>query len=252
MLASKPIRGTCRSAQRVLVASLLVLVGTIVLAISWPGSLAAHTELESSQPSDGDLVSQSISQISLTFSRPVEPVSNGMIAFDERGVEHEPVAVDSVDGKTWTMSYEAPLPNGRYEVYWRVTSADGHFIEGAFAFTVAVQEPGSAVSPSPSLQETQDGRTTETLVKPAETGVSASPRATPTHTTPEMETPSSQPTTPPTASTPGVTSGNDDTRPAPSPTAAPAETAVEGRTPPSLFSFRTASKLGGHGISAHR
>ncbi|MYH72437.1 MAG: hypothetical protein F4153_07665 [Acidimicrobiia bacterium] len=238
LLASKPIRGTCRSAQRVLVASLLVLVGTIVLAISWPGSLAAHTELESSQPSDGDLVSQSISQISLTFSRPVEPVSNGMIAFDERGIEHEPVAVDSVDGKTWTMSYEAPLPDGRYEVYWRVTSADGHFIEGAFAFTVAVQEPGSAVSPSPSLQETQDGKTTEPLVDPAETGVSAtgSVTPTPTYSAPEREVPSTQPTTPPAASTPSVTSGNDGTRPAPSPTAVPAETAVEGRTPPSLLS----------------
>lgn len=237
MLASKPIRGTSRFAQWVLVASLLVVVGTIVLAISWPESLAAHTELESSQPSDGDFVSQSISQISLTFSRPVEPVSNGMIAFDERGVEHQPVAVDSVDGKTWTMSYEAPLPDGRYEVYWRVTSADGHFIEGAFAFTVAVQEPRSAVSPSPSLQETQDGKTTEPLVNPTETGVSAtrSVTPTPTYSTPEMESPSTQPTTT-AASTPGATSGNDGTRPAPSPTAAPAETAVEGRTPPSLLS----------------
>ena len=236
LLASKPIRGTFRSAQRALAASLLVLVGTIVLAVSWPESVAAHTELESSQPSDGDLVSQSISQISLTFSRPVEPVSNGMTAFDERGVEHEPVAVDSVDGKTWTMSYEAPLPDGRYEVYWRVASADGHFIEGAFAFTVAVQEPEPTVSPSPSLQETQDGKISESLVNPDEPGVSASPRVTPTHAAPEMENPPTQPTTPPAASTPSVTSGNDGTRPASSPTAAPAETAVEGRTPPSSFS----------------
>lgn len=237
MLASNFIRRTFCSAQRVLVASLLVLVGTIALAISWPESLAAHTELESSQPSDGDAVSQSISQISLTFSRPVEPVSNGMIVFDERGVEHEPVAVDSVDGKTWTMSYEEPLPDGRYEVYWRVTSADGHFIEGAFAFTVAVQEPEPAVSPSPRLQERQEGKTAEPLVNPAESGASASPRVTPTHTTPEMKVPLAQPTTPPAAPTPGVTSGNDDTPPAPSSTAAPAETAVEGRTPPSSFSF---------------
>ena len=239
MLASKPIRGTSRLVQRVLVASLLVLVGTIVLAVSWPESLAAHTELESSQPSDGDLVSQSISQISLTFSSPVEPVSNGMIIFDERGVEHEPVAVDSVDGKTWTMSYEAPLPDGRYEVYWRVASADGHFIEGAFAFTVAVQEPGSAVSPSPSLQETQDGKITEPLVNPTETGASATRRVTPTptHTTPEMEMPSTQPTTPPAAPTPGAASGSDDTPPAPSPTAVPAETAPEGTAAPSSYSF---------------
>jgi len=214
-----------------------VLVGTIILAISWPESLAAHTELESSQPSDGDLVSQSISQISLTFTRPVEPVSDGMIAFDQRGFEHEPVAVDSVDGKTWTLSYEAPLPDGRYEVYWRVATADGHFIEGAFAFMVAVQEPESAVSSPPILRETQDGETTGPLVNPAESGASTSPRVTPTYSASEMEIPSTQPATPPAASTPSVISGNDEMPPAPSPTAAPAETASEGPAASSSFSF---------------
>ena len=132
-------------------------MGGMVLAIAWPAPAAAHTELESSQPSDGDFVRQPISQISLTFTRAVEPVSHGMIAFDERGVEHEPVAVDSVDGQTWIMRYEAPLPNGRFEVHWRVVAADGHILEGAFAFTVAVAEPGPLPTAAPAETASEGG-----------------------------------------------------------------------------------------------
>ena len=51
------------------------------------------------------------------------------------------------------MRYEAPLPDGRFEVYWRVAAADGHILEGAFAFTVAAQEPEPTASfvPSPTV-----------------------------------------------------------------------------------------------------
>ena len=125
-------------------------MGSVVLTIAWPEPTAAHTELEFSQPSDGEIVSQPISQISLTFTRPVEMASDGMIAVDVRGVEHEPIAIDSVDGRTWVMRYEAPLPDGQFEVYWRFAAADGHIIEGAFAFTVAIPELDPTASPSPT------------------------------------------------------------------------------------------------------
>lgn len=180
-------------------------MGSMVLAIAWPGSVAAHTEFESSQPSHGDIVHQPISQISLTFTQPIEPVSDGMVVYDERGVEHEPVAVDSVDGQTWVVRYEAPLPNGRFEVYWRVTAADGHILEGAFAFTVAVQEPEPAVSTPPVTSPTATSNS-----------IAASP---------------------PDTTTPGAALGVDATPPVPSPTAAPAETASEDPGPSSSFSF---------------
>ena len=48
------------------------------------------------------------------------------------------------------MGYEAPLPDGRIEVYWRAVAADGHVLEGTFAFTVLPAESGPAIAPSPS------------------------------------------------------------------------------------------------------
>lgn len=194
-------------------------MGSVVAAIAWPGAVAAHTELESSQPSDGEIVDQPISQILLTFTRQVEPVSGGMVAFDERGVEQEPVAVDSVDGQTWTMRYEAPLPDGRIEVYWRVKAADGHILEGAFAFTVAVQEPEPTASTPPAA--TRSATSTPGASPPATSIPGASPPA----------------TSPPTTSTPGATPGVDATPSVPSPTAVPAETASEGPGTSSSFSF---------------
>ena len=120
-----------------------MLIGSTASIATWSAPVAAHTELESSNPPDGDTVVEPVSQISLTFSRPVGPVSGGFIAFDEQGIELTPATVESTDGQTWLMRYEAPLPSGRIEVFWRVTAADGHFLEGTFAFTVlrAESEP---------------------------------------------------------------------------------------------------------------
>ena len=200
-------------------------MGGMVLAIAWPAPAAAHTELESSQPSDGDFVRQPISQISLTFTRAVEPVSHGMIAFDERGVEHEPVAVDSVDGQTWIMRYPAPLPNGRFEVYWRVVAADGHILEGAFAFTVAVGEPGAVESAAPHDMPPPKDTTSEIEAHPAQPSTSTPGATSDAH--------AAQPST----STPGATSEAHAAPPGPLPTAAPAETASDGGAPSSSFSF---------------
>ena len=160
-----------------MIALFVVLMGSIVLAIAWAEPIAAHTELESSKPSDGEIVGEPISQISLTFTRPVEPASDGMTAFDVGGIEHEPVAIDSVDGQTWIMRYEAPLPDGRFEVYWRVVSADGHIIEGAFAFTVAIPELEPTVSPSPGASSDVDTTrpVPSSTAAPAEPTVSEGP-----------------------------------------------------------------------------
>ncbi len=127
-----------------------MLIGSTASIATWSAPVAAHTELESSNPPDGDTVVEPVSQISLTFTRPVEPVSDGFVAFDEEGLERTPATVESTDGQTWLMRYEAPLPTGIIEVYWRVTAADGHILEGTFAFTVLQAVSGPTIAPSPT------------------------------------------------------------------------------------------------------
>ena len=202
-------------------------MGNLALAIVWTGSAAAHTELESSHPSDGEIVDQPISQISLTFTRPVKPVSDGMIVFDEQGVEHKPVVVDSVDGQTWIMRFDASLPDSRFEVYWRVAAADGHILEGAFAFTVAAQEPEPTVS-TPSATSPPATSTSNAAPPPATSTSNA---------TPPPATSTSNATSPLDATSPGSAPDVDATPSVQSPTAAPAESASEGSGPSTSFSF---------------
>lgn len=212
----------------------------------WPASAAAHTELESSHPSDGDAVDEPVSQISLIFTRPVEPISDGFVAFDEQGIERTPDTVESTDGQTWVMGYEAPLPSGRIEVYWRVTAADGHILEGAFVFTVLQAESGPTVAPSPGPQDAQATGTAPATVEP-ETPVPEDPPAAAT-TSSEAPNPTEAPsmlppTTPPSAGSTAPESSS------PSPTAGAEEPETEVRRPSSFAPQRNSAATGSHRIA---
>ena len=204
----------------------MALLGSLALTTVWPATAAAHTELESSHPSDGDIVGEPVSQISLTFTRSVEPVSDGFIAFDEQGIERIPDTVESTDGQTWLMRYESPLPNGRIEVYWRVTAADGHILEGTFAFTVIEAASGPTIAPSPRPQDAQDAGPALATVEPT-TPVPDDPPSAATKS-PEGPSPTDPPSTPSPATSPSAGSMAPESS-SPSPTAGPAEPNAETR-----------------------
>ena len=128
---------------------MLALAFGAALAVVLPAPAAAHTGLDSSQPSGGEIVGEPVSQISLMFNRPVEPAGSGLTVFDSDGIEHRPDSLNSADGQTWLLYYEPPLSSGRFEVSWRVVAEDGHVVEGSFGFTVAG-------SPDPSSTSTGD------------------------------------------------------------------------------------------------
>ena len=212
----------------------------------WPASAAAHTELESSHPSDGDAVDEPVSQISLTFTRPVEPVSDGFIAFDEQGIERAPDTVESTDGQTWVMRYETPLPSGRIEVYWRVTAADGHILEGTFVFTVLQAESGPTIAPSPGPQDAQDTGPVPTIVEP-KTPVPDDPPSAATKS-PEAPSPTEAPSTPPPTTLPSAGSTASDGS-SPSPTTDAEEPDAEVRSTSSFAPQRNSAATVSHRIA---
>lgn len=223
-----------------------MLLGSLVLATVWPATVAAHTELESSHPSDGEIVGEPVSQISLTFTRSVEPVADGFIAFDEQGIERIPDAVESPDGQTWLMRYESPLPNGRIEVYWRVTAADGHILEGTFAFTVLRAESGPTIAPSPGPQDAQDTGPAPTIVEP-KTPVPDDPPTAATKT-PEEPNPAGAPSTPPPTTSPSAGSMAPESS-SPSPTTGAEEPDAEVRRTSSFAPQRNSAATGSHRIA---
>jgi copper transport protein len=138
-LARTPCTGRSRRSRRGLPAGLLL--GWIVLLglaqVAAAGAAAAHAELVSTTPVDGSQLAAPPAQVELRFTESVRLVDGGLRLLDESGVEVETPEPTSTGGTVqWVMP--ADLADGRYLANWRVVSADGHPVAGAFAFGVGV------------------------------------------------------------------------------------------------------------------
>jgi copper transport protein len=134
------------TARRVtLVATLAVLFS---LLFAFPA--AAHAELVNTTPANGDQLTRPPTQIQMTFTESVNLVDDGIRLVDHVGAT-VPTREPTVDAQTVTWPMPAELPEGPYVVTWRVVSADGHPISGAFSFGV-----GTAAAAVPGLSTGAD------------------------------------------------------------------------------------------------
>lgn len=143
--AARPAPSTFTLIRRALTALLLstVLIGT--------GSVAyAHDTLTDSSPAEGETLTEPPTQVRLTFSAEVLEMGAAAVVTDSDGATWE--ADDpTVEGTDVTVPLEDGLPNGSYEVSWRVTSSDGHPISGVIPFTVDAPDTETApADPAPT------------------------------------------------------------------------------------------------------
>lgn len=133
-------------------AAVVILVGVLALALP----VYAHEALVGTTPGDGEALTAAPTEVVLTFSNDLLESPPTVVVSTSSGDEIT-LADPVVEGATLTQPLPAGLLNGAYEVAWRVVSADGHPIEGAFTFAVAVPAqagPASAtVEPSPTEPE---------------------------------------------------------------------------------------------------
>jgi copper transport protein len=120
-----------------------------------PASAWAHAALLATSPAASRIAQHAVSEVDLTFSEQVEPRFAVISVTDAKGrqVADGPPGRSPADARTLTRSVKRLRP-GWYLVYWRVISADGHPVRGAFTFAVG-PGPGPAVQFAvPSLRET--------------------------------------------------------------------------------------------------
>jgi copper transport protein len=116
-----------------------------------PAVASAHAELESSTPAANASLKTAPTEVSMTFTEPVDPSSASV---ELLGENQQPIPgvgqpQTSDDAKTLTVGLP-DLDAGIYTVSWRVTSAsDGHVTAGIFAFLV---DPTGTV-PAPTTSE---------------------------------------------------------------------------------------------------
>lgn len=133
----------------------IALAAAAACALALPGAAWAHAALLRTTPQASGTIPSSPPRVTLTYDEAVAPRFAVVSVTNARGEQQavgSPAALPS-DPDTIAVPVRR-LPEGWYLVYWRVISADGHPVRGAFTFAVG-PNPGPAPQfVIPSLSET--------------------------------------------------------------------------------------------------
>ena len=132
---------------------LLALVAAAALAV--PAAAWAHAALLHTEPVASRVVNTPPAEVRLTYSEPIEPRFAIVSVTDATGRSVTSGPPQRAPGEPQTLV--APLrrvPEGWYLVFWRVISADGHPVRGAFTFAVGPNPGPPPQFRVPSLSET--------------------------------------------------------------------------------------------------
>jgi methionine-rich copper-binding protein CopC len=105
--------------------------------------------LEESTPKNGEIVTEALSVITLTFETAIEPTSSFTL-MDEKNASL-PLSEVSISGNQLSANIEDDLTNGAYTIHWKIIGEDGHPLEGDIPFTINL--PENAASPEQTVTE---------------------------------------------------------------------------------------------------
>ncbi|HEY3613422.1 MAG TPA: copper resistance protein CopC [Gaiellales bacterium] len=113
------------------------LLVALAVALALPAAVWGHASLLATQPQASGVLAQPPTQVRLTYSERIEPRFAVISVTDAEGKQvtaGSPArAPDDADSIVVPVH---KLPQGWYLVWWRVISADGHPVRGAFTFAV--------------------------------------------------------------------------------------------------------------------
>ncbi|GIG21921.1 hypothetical protein Cch01nite_26450 [Cellulomonas chitinilytica] len=110
----------------------LLLAGAAALAGA--SAAQAHDVLVGTNPADGSVVEVPPHHVTLTFTEPAVALGTEIVVTGPDGTVASTGPAELVDDDVNQYLLEQ-LPKGLYTVQWRVTSADGHAVDGTFTFT---------------------------------------------------------------------------------------------------------------------
>ena len=138
-------------ARRLLAAAGAVALLGLVAALGVSSPASAHNVLRSTAPADGSTVDAPPEAVTLVFDEPAIAMGSVVEVTDPGGqvVSDGPVQLRD----TSVVQPVAADVGGTYRVVWRITSGDGHPIEGTFAFTAitGADAPASASGESTTV-----------------------------------------------------------------------------------------------------
>lgn len=96
---------------------------------------SAHDQLTSSEPIQDERVATAPSSITLRFSAPLLNLGNEIRIVDAEA-KNWALGASVLTRETLSQPLAPDMPEGEYQVRWRVVSSDGHPINGAYSFLV--------------------------------------------------------------------------------------------------------------------
>ncbi len=140
--------------------SLVLLVA--VLSVLPTAGAWAHSALISSNPSSGSAITALPGEIELRFNERLSDIAPALI------VRHadQTVAIlqPRIDGTS--MRADAPgeqLPDGSYQLVWRVVSGDGHPVNGTIPFRIGGDDEPATGAPATAQPQTTPTSSTSTV-----------------------------------------------------------------------------------------
>lgn len=108
------------------------------------GAVLAHARLVETYPADGETLAEPPEQVQLRFNEPVEAAFDPIEVYDQEGyrVDEEDARVSPEDRRLLVADF-GELSEGSYTVEWRIASADGHPIDGEYAFAMNASAAGT-------------------------------------------------------------------------------------------------------------
>lgn len=130
----------------------------------------AHDTLIDSNPEADQVLDESPDEVVLEFSgnglTTGESITNEIVILDSEEVDWASEESAEVDGSIMTTDIPEPLPNGEYEVRYRVVYSDGHNEE--LGFTFEVDAPLAEGEEGAALGESSESDTSATEPAPTE------------------------------------------------------------------------------------
>jgi methionine-rich copper-binding protein CopC len=122
----------------------LLLVLAAVAAVLIPAvPAAAHNPLVEATPAKNATVKKAPTVVKLTF---LEKLNAGSTKLTVTGPDGPASGAAAVSGKSVSVSFAEPLPNGKYTVAYQLTADDGDVIKSSYTFTVSAPEASAPVS----------------------------------------------------------------------------------------------------------
>ncbi len=125
----------------------VMMVATLgLLALAGAATAAAHATRIAASPTEDAAVAQGPPRVSATFNEQLQASFAGMTVVGPDGNLWSTGPVQ-VQGATASVDLRPLGPTGTYTVNYRVTSADGHVVTGAWSFRLTVAGSGAPGPP---------------------------------------------------------------------------------------------------------